>query len=1142
MVFRRILSILAVLIFIYLLVPGAEGASTLINMAPVSAYIVNNSSTSAVAIVTMPQAVQDMNLSSAFSVSMTDNKTGNKIYDPVTNVSIEGGIGCNIEINLAYAINSEQSNVAVTYSCNYPLWYMFIGDFPSNISVINSFSVPATINNENILSYGLSEANIQKVVGGMNLNIICNVPVTSFNNSSPDGFLVTVNNENDPVTNVGTNNSNIIFLTLQNRYAETDTISVSYNFDSMSPNPIVSYSWSYPLESFNNQTPIEETPNPVLITSATTSSDGSSITITTDQNLNYIDTNSSCGFQVEEDGNVLHIGSVEVTGSSINIEIAGFDIEESQDVTITYTGNSINSSSSGSSLEIVDNYPVVDNSLQPASLSVLNGYVTTNGYQVNLILSGYTNLTSFSTQSGGFTVIVNGNPDQVTSANISGTILTLNLGSIIVANTNPIYVNYTPVAGSIMYATMYNSGSNSISSAYLQGFNNFVISNYSVVPANSFYATGGTLATNGLSITLNLNEQVTPGSVNNNASQSNYRGSQGGFYVYVNGVSQNISTTNFSGNQLTLIFSSPIQANKTIYLDWNTTGTSNVIVSMVSSMYPNIPPQVLTTITNMPITDDSSVAASFSITSAVVINSGMSIVAFCSDIPSNISYTDGAGFKINVNSNGIQIVSVTNSNSSYTISLVSPIYSGQSVVLSYIPSQNEPLNATDSASLAGFTNMQVNNMSSLSKPSTLVAISIAIQSSGLAAVVNLNQPAVLTSYNNSAGFTLIDNGNIDNINSINVEGSTVILNLNSVVLKGDTVSLTYSFNTNDPIVSLTGNYQLQNFSFMNAINNSSVSKVNPPVVNLTINNGASETTLQNVTLQINAVDSIYPQSELLMQVSNDDINWTGWEQYVSQIPWVLPSGNNSDTVYVQVKNPSGLVGSSSSAITLSNGSSSSGSSGGSSSGSGGSTNNSSGGSAINNTSIFYSTSGKLEQIYVDGNYQPAYVITNKIVTINLVVPGDSSSVSFSYDGTTFLNNLSVTPGTIFTRQVTLPISTQLNMFACLSDGNVYYITFVYDVSPPNFSIATINNIDACTIGSNVSLFISASDGSTLSQDLLYSYSINNSGFSSPVVIPSDGIISIPTLSSTGELNIVVKVYDQYGVYSVKNIALWSLNS
>jgi hypothetical protein len=64
-----------------------------------------------------------------------------------------------------------------------------------------------------------------------------------------------------------------------------------------------------------------------------------------------------------------------------------------------------------------------------------------------------------------------------------------------------------------------------------------------------------------------------------------------------------------------------------------------------------------------------------------------------------------------------------------------------------------------------------------------------------------------------------------------------------------------------------------------------------------IEGGKAYTNSTGVTLTLGASDA----SPILMRFSNDNIRWTGWQNYTTNMAWALPSGDGTKTVYAEFK-------------------------------------------------------------------------------------------------------------------------------------------------------------------------------------------------------------------------------------------------
>ena len=91
------------------------------------------------------------------------------------------------------------------------------------------------------------------------------------------------------------------------------------------------------------------------------------------------------------------------------------------------------------------------------------------------------------------------------------------------------------------------------------------------------------------------------------------------------------------------------------------------------------------------------------------------------------------------------------------------------------------------------------------------------------------------------------------------------------------------------------------------------SDTTPPIITLIINDGDSHTGSTTVYLTYQADDS---SGISWVRFSNDGVTWYGWEGVTYGKVWTLPSGNGLKTVYIQVQDGVGNIGTASDDIIL----------------------------------------------------------------------------------------------------------------------------------------------------------------------------------------------------------------------------------
>src|SRR3990172_2764298 len=78
-----------------------------------------------------------------------------------------------------------------------------------------------------------------------------------------------------------------------------------------------------------------------------------------------------------------------------------------------------------------------------------------------------------------------------------------------------------------------------------------------------------------------------------------------------------------------------------------------------------------------------------------------------------------------------------------------------------------------------------------------------------------------------------------------------------------------------------------------------------PTGSILINEGASHTTTNNVTLTLSYADNVSKVSKV--RYSNDGSTWSGWEDPSPTKAWNLTSGDGTKTVYFRIRNQANQV-------------------------------------------------------------------------------------------------------------------------------------------------------------------------------------------------------------------------------------------
>jgi ribosomal protein L40E len=105
-------------------------------------------------------------------------------------------------------------------------------------------------------------------------------------------------------------------------------------------------------------------------------------------------------------------------------------------------------------------------------------------------------------------------------------------------------------------------------------------------------------------------------------------------------------------------------------------------------------------------------------------------------------------------------------------------------------------------------------------------------------------------------------------------------------------------------VTDNGNFRIQKFEGEDTT---------PPTGSFVINDGASSTNDRTITLTLEADDA---SGVAEMRFSDNNVTWSTWQPYETSVNWTLPEGDGQKTVYVQFKDNSGLISTTSSMINL----------------------------------------------------------------------------------------------------------------------------------------------------------------------------------------------------------------------------------
>ncbi|MBW7475007.1 Ig-like domain-containing protein [Paenibacillus oenotherae] len=365
----------------------------------------------------------------------------------------------------------------------------------------------------------------------------------------PANFYVTVNGAGRSVTAVQVSGQ-AVTLTLQGTISTGQVVKVSY---SAGTKPIQD-STGTPAANFLDRD-ITNNPDNTPPRQLNGTVNGNTIILNFNEDLEQVSSNANSQFSVYVGGSYRSINQVSSSGKVMFITFNGNAAASNETVSLSYyaasypvkdlAGNNLASFSSFQIQNGVDNKP-------PALQSM-----TTSANQITLVYDESLN-SAFVPPTSAFTVTVNGTARGVSSVNVSGTYVILNVSQTISSS------DYVVVSYAVRTPALSDFGGNSA-----PAFTNMTVngSNSSSISYTGAIAKAGVIT---VTFTEALNSAYVPSS-----SQ---------FSVKVNNVTRPISSISINGTSLTINLYTPVAIGDTVKMSYSTSGitlrgTGGVLVS-----------------------------------------------------------------------------------------------------------------------------------------------------------------------------------------------------------------------------------------------------------------------------------------------------------------------------------------------------------------------------------------------------------------------------------------------------------------------------------------------------------------------------------------------------------------------------------
>jgi uncharacterized repeat protein (TIGR02059 family) len=584
-------------------------------------------------------------------------------------------------------------------------------------------------------------------------------------------FSVFVNNQSRAVTSIAVVNETIQ-LTLASPVVVGQDVKVSYT-DPTSANDAIAVQDLAGNDAITlaltSVTVTDVTP-PAFV-SATTSSDGTKVTLTYSEPL-HATTAAASQFVVQVAENSVTVSTVAVNGSTVQLSLAS-PITFGQAVTVAYTDpTSANDSNAVQDLSGNDAASLTATSVTNAVVdttppSFVSASTSADGTKVILTYSETLHATTAA--SSQFAVVVAGSARTVSSVAVSGSTVELTLSTLVTYGQSVTVAYADPSSGNDAYAVQDLAGNDALS------LTTRTVTN-AVVDATAPSFVSASTSSDGTQITLTYSEALHA----TTAASSQ-------FAVMVAGSARAVSSVAVSGSTVQLTLSSAITYSQSVSVTY-TDPTSGNDANAVQDLAGNDAASLTTTTVTNAVVDSVAPTLQSSTTST----DGSKVTLTFSEA---LHATTAAAGQFSVNVAGVTQTptAVAVSGSTVQLSLSTLITYGQSVTVSY----SDPTTSNDSAAVQDLAG---NDAASITASAVTNAVVDATPPSFVSATTSSDGTQVILTYSEAlnsstapaAKFAVVVAGTSQTPSSAVVSGSTVQLTLSTPITYGQDVKVTYS--------------------------------------------------------------------------------------------------------------------------------------------------------------------------------------------------------------------------------------------------------------------------------------------------------------------------------------------------------------
>ena len=657
---------------------------------------------------------------------------------------------------------------------------------------------------------------------------------------TPDGYTVTAVEETGKTCTVTGASGSCIITGLTNGSSYTFT-SVALNGDKTSASPSAASS------------PVTPIGVPPVLQSAAIDAAGTTLTLTYNEALNST-TASTSQFTVVVGGQPATVTAVTVSGSTVQLTM-GAVVIQGQVVTASYAAPASDDSPSNVAIQdalgmdavsfsatSVTNGSLVDRTA-PVYVSVAN---TTAGTTITLTYNE--NLSTTTAPASAFTV-TNG-ADTIP---VSSVVTTSGTRTVVLTLASPVGQDKTVTvayAAPSTDATTANSAIQDVAGNDALSFSAITLgTNSSTVDQTGPVYSTGSVASNGLSITVTFNEKLHTTSLPLASS----------FTVLSNGSSVPISSVAIGPNNTTglrsivLTLGTVIGQGRTVTVAYeaptsNSATTNTAIQDLIGNDASSL---AATTVSNGSTVDQTSPVLS----SASLAANGLTLT-----LNYNETLRDpraaASTFTVLVNGTPVTVSSVAASGSTSTVvlTLATAVGSGKAVTVAYSApavdagTTNAAIQDTTGNDAASFSATTVTNGSTVDETGPVISTAV-LGTNGTTLTLTYNE-TIRSTTATTGDFVVTVDGSPVTVSSVSAPGTnaTVVLTLASVVANDKVLTVAYtaptsnSANTNPAVQDTTGN-DADSFAARSVTNSSTVDTLRPTISTATVTSSGTEINL-----------------------------------------------------------------------------------------------------------------------------------------------------------------------------------------------------------------------------------------------------------------------------------------------------------